>query len=1118
MRAARRLGLCVFLLAVCPLGAADEDKTAKDARRDGIARGKVETVEYDSRTVGGKRKMLIYTPPGYAKDRKYPVLYLLHGIGDDETGWQKKGSAGIILDNLLADKKIVPMIVVMPNGRAAADVTVNTPWDKQFPAFAAFEDDLLKDVIPYVESHYAVQADRAHRALAGLSMGGGQSLNFGLKHLDTFAWVGAFSPAPNTKPAGDLLPDPAGAAKKLRLLWISCGDQDRLMNISKTFESVLTEKKIPHVWHIDSGGHTWPVWKNDLYLLAQKLFRDGPAEKAGEKTPTATPAEALTVMKDFKAELLYSVPKDKRGSWVNMCVDPKGRLIVSDQYGPLYRITPAPLGGSADQTKVEKLDLALGGAHGLLWAFDSLYVMVNETVRLEGVRPKGGLHRVRSHDGGDTFERPEFLHEVQGQGEHGAHAILLAPDGKSLYVVCGDATKMVSPLAGSRVPKLWGEDHLLPRMRDGNGFMANVLGPGGCIYKVSPDGKDWELVSTGYRNQFDAAFNRQGELFTYDADMEWDINTPWYRPTRICLATSGSEFGWRNGAGKWPPYYPDSLPAVVNVGPGSPTGICFGYGTRFPAKYQEALFICDWSYGKLYAIHLTPEGSAYKGELEEFLNGSPLPLTDVVVNPKDGALYFTIGGRRTQSGLYRVTYAGKESTAPSALGNGQESVPQREGTEARALRHRLEALHEKPDPKTVETAWPYLGHEDRYIRFAARVAIEHQDPKTWQERALTEKDPARALGALLALVRATGQDPFHHPRKPGDPVPGTALKAPILEALGRMDWKKLTVPQRLDLLRVYAVLFNRTGWPDRVARARLIQRFDPLFPANGRELNAELGQLLVYLEAPGVAAKLLKLMAEAPTQEEQIEYARSLRALHTGWTPAQRSEYFGWYLKAANFKGGASLRGFLALMKGDAVATLTDKEKQELRPILESKPVASTVPAAGRPRPIVKQWKLDELAPLVEKGLMKRDFDRGRRLFGEASCFACHRFDNEGGAQGPDLTIVSGRFGVRDLLESILDPSKVISDQYSAVVITTSDGKVVTGRIVNYAGDNMSVMTNMLDPNGQARVSAKRVESIEKSKVSMMPAGLLDTFKEDEILDLVAYLLSRGDRNNKMFR
>jgi putative heme-binding domain-containing protein len=203
-------------------------------------------------------------------------------------------------------------------------------------------------------------------------------------------------------------------------------------------------------------------------------------------------------------------------------------------------------------------------------------------------------------------------------------------------------------------------------------------------------------------------------------------------------------------------------------------------------------------------------------------------------------------------------------------------------------------------------------------------------------------------------------------------------------------------------------------------------------------------------------------------------------------------------------------------MKSDAVATLTPKEKEELKPILEAAPSPRTK-VASKSRPFVKKWKIDELAPVVEKGLTKRDFDRGRKLFGEANCFACHRFDNEGGAQAPDLTVLAGRYSVRDLLEKVVDPNKFISDQYAAVIIATTDGKTVTGRIVNYDGDNMSVMTDMLDPNGLVNVNAKNVEAIEKSKVSMMPAGLLDTFKEDEVLDLVAYLLSRGDRKNKMF-
>jgi putative heme-binding domain-containing protein len=371
------------------------------------------------------------------------------------------------------------------------------------------------------------------------------------------------------------------------------------------------------------------------------------------------------------------------------------------------------------------------------------------------------------------------------------------------------------------------------------------------------------------------------------------------------------------------------------------------------------------------------------------------------------------------------------------------------------------------------------------------------------------------LNALLALARAVGQDPFHHPRKLGEPIPGAALQEPLLAALERLDWSKLTDPQRLDLLRVYAVTFNRLGWPDRADRARLIKRFEPLFPTRSTELNAELCQLLVYLEAPAISTKALQMMATAPTQEEQMEYARSLRALETGWTPAQRSEYFSWYLKAANYKGGNSFQGFLRLMKADAVATLTATERDDLRPVLDARPVAPT--AAAKARPTVKNYTVAELTPIVEKGLTGRDFERGRRLFGEAQCFSCHRFDNEGGSSGPDLTLASGRFSVRDLLESIVEPSKVISDQYAATKFTLSDGRFVVGRIVNLHQDTLSVMTDMLNPNGLANVNRRMIVSSELSRISMMPTGLLDTFKEDEVLDLMAYLLSRGDRKNAMF-
>jgi enterochelin esterase-like enzyme len=250
-----------------------------DSPRDGVEKGKVEAVEYESKSLGGaRRKMMVYTPPGYSKEKKYPVLYLLHGGGDDETAWQKKGSADVILDNLLADRKVVPMIVVMPNGFARtvpADDKDKDKGKRRRSDVAAFEKDLLQDVVPHVEKHHAVRADREHRALAGLSMGAGQSLTVGLRNLDRFAWIGAFSGASRRSRAADLVPDPEGAAKKLRLLWLSCGDKDKLaLPGIQALHAFLDEKKVPHVYHIEPGGHDWTVWKNDLYLVAQLLFRD----------------------------------------------------------------------------------------------------------------------------------------------------------------------------------------------------------------------------------------------------------------------------------------------------------------------------------------------------------------------------------------------------------------------------------------------------------------------------------------------------------------------------------------------------------------------------------------------------------------------------------------------------------------------------------------------------------------------------------------------------------------------------------------------------------------------------------------------------------------------------
>jgi enterochelin esterase-like enzyme len=244
-----------------------------DKARDDIAHGKLEMVEYDSKSVGNKRKALVYAPPGYSADTKYPVLYLLHGIGGDEGEWRRGGHPEVLLDNLIADKKAVPMIIVMPNGRAQPDDRPGPNAMATAPAFAKFDQDLLGDLIPFIEAKYSVNKDRESRALAGLSMGGGQSLNFGLGNVDTFTWIGGFSSAPNTRPAADLVPDPEKATKQLKLLYISCGNQDGLIRISQGVHAYLKDKNVPHIWHVDEHAHDFQHWKKALYNFSQLIFK-----------------------------------------------------------------------------------------------------------------------------------------------------------------------------------------------------------------------------------------------------------------------------------------------------------------------------------------------------------------------------------------------------------------------------------------------------------------------------------------------------------------------------------------------------------------------------------------------------------------------------------------------------------------------------------------------------------------------------------------------------------------------------------------------------------------------------------------------------------------------------
>lgn len=784
----------------------------------------------------------------------------------------------------------------------------------------------------------------------------------------------------------------------------------------------------------------------------------------------------VTTVEGFKAEVLYTVPKEE-GSWVSMTFDPKGRILVSPQSGKLLRLTPG------ESVRVERLAVAVGDAQGLLHAFGSLYVTGNG--------PKGtALYRLpETPDGG--FGDPVLLKKWPGgMGEHGPHALLLGPDQK-IYCVIGNHVKVPEGVSERSAHRNYREDLLLPRMWDPNGHAVGCMAPGGYVVRTDAEGKEWEMFCGGFRNQYDAAFSASGELFTYDSDMEWDIGTPWYRPTRIYHLVRGGEYGWRSASGKWPAYYPDNLPMALDVGLGSPTGLVFGTGARFPLKYRRALYACDWAYGKIYAIHLTPDGASYRGAAEVFVQGKPLNVADLEIGP-DGGMYFVTGGRGTQSRLYRVTY-------PGFRGDEGPEAPDR-GAPARALRRRLEEFHGVKSPEAVRVAWPHLNSPDRFVRSAARVAVEHQDLPLWKDRALQETLPQASLTALLALARCG-------PRE---------LLPRVCESLGRLGvpWDKIGEDEKLELYRVYQVAFARMGPPDPALSRQVAERLEKITPAPTAYENRELAQLLIYLKSPAAIGKTLDLIARSETPYEQLHYAFHLRNAKEGWTLDQRKAYFAWFNKAAEYKGGHSFAGFIKNTRTEALAGLTDEERRELDPILR---VGYLAAAQSREKGAhVKSWTMSDLLPDVEK-LRARDFRSGRAAFEKAQCLACHRFGVEGGASGPDITAAASRFARKDILEAILLPSKVVSDQYQNTIFQKQDDDVVVGRVVKDEGGKLHVKLNPLDET--LTVIAKSDVKVQKpSPVSPMPGGLVNTLKKEEVLDLVAFIESGGDPKHAVFR
>lgn len=823
----------------------------------------------------------------------------------------------------------------------------------------------------------------------------------------------------------------------------------------------------------------------------------------------------------------------EEGSWISMAFDPQGRLTVSREDRGLLQMTLAEDRRSV--AKVEPVKLEVDEVRGMVYADGLLYMNANNSLTMFTARPTA--------DG--KFDDLKVVRKFPGKSGHGRNDLALGPDG-SIYSMHGDSVEQpkqdvldrTSPLRESRKLVAAGK----PERREGH------------LVRLSPDRKSWELVCSGLRNPYGVAVHPNGDVLTYDADNEYDMGTPWYRPTRIVQLVSGADYGYRDAGGTWPvevPDHPDVGLPLLDVGRGSPTSVMFGHKLKYPSPYREALYVLDWSYGRVLAVHLDPRGSGYRSALELFLQGQPLNVTDVATGP-DGAMYLITGGRKTESALYRVAYTGANEEVEKSVPTTDDEVHRRASEiyadEQRAIRRKLEAFHGRQDPAALDAALPHLNSADPMIRHAARIAIENQPPASWTKKfqsIMTEYWNPRVgrhdvrLDAALMLLHANCIDAV--------PAVLDYLDVRVFDDLERADLidlgMQLTIVETCELCRAVdpktfaryeAKLAARVPGRSATSFTRLPLP-DPhyVFPRSpGRPLcvspygtNEVLGRRVARLlsefgtfEKNEAAERFFHRIVEpllmSSVQEDKLAGLLALRKLPKGTPTNLKRRYFETLQEGARFVGGQGMSTFLDKLRSEAIATLSDGDKKWLGDVVnEPKLVDEPLPPA---RPLVKKWKVADLYKIYRDGGNQYveqvgDAKRGAEIFRTALCSRCHRSGLNGPAVGPDLTVVARRFSRRDMLESILVPSLAVAEQYRNAEVTTEDGKVHIGRVVSegdFRSAKLKLSTDPLRPSKTVELDKSEIAEYRSLTTSPMPEGLLDSFSPAEIADLLAFLES----------
>jgi putative heme-binding domain-containing protein len=844
----------------------------------------------------------------------------------------------------------------------------------------------------------------------------------------------------------------------------------------------------------------------------------------------ATDPKDFTLLPGFKAELVCSAQPGE-DSWVAMAFDPQGRVTLAKEKKGLLRLsdvgTPARNAQQAGvPAPLEEIESTLLECRGLVYAHGVLYANANNSK---------GLYRLRDADGDGVFEQKEELMHSEGGVGHGRNHIKLGPDGR-IWVAHGNNVLLPSPIAEDSPLKNYANDQVLPNPWDGSMFDGTVELPAGHVVAYDPKTSRIELEAGGLRNPLDIAFNREGELFTFDADMERDVGTSWYMPTRVLHMVPGADFGWRRGTGRFPSWYVDTLPSVVDIGLSSPTGICFGYGAKFPKKYEDALFLLDWSYGRIIAVHMQAKGASYTGTQETFVSGRPLNVTDACVGP-DGALWFVTGGRGTQSGVYRVTWIGPLSPAEDVVASkthsgeragvrgapsadapkmlpspnlspqqavGETGARRGEGSESlRALRRELEMLWPK-DTKEAFTAITHLEHEDLHIRHAARLALERAPTKLWKKEILEESPGWRGILGCLALAR----------------VGESSDRAGIFSRLDSLSFKDLSEEQKLATLRTLSVTLARLGDASTEEQTRLLAWLEPLYPAATREMNQELCRLLIRLGSKQVLAKTLPMLREATASEDLIFYPMHLRYLKEGWSLESKRIVFEALNRAEKHNGASTYFKSISDTRSELAAALSTEEMSKLAEVVHPPKPAALSPHA-MPGHTFRVWKLEDLEPRLAEVGKGRSFEKGKAAAIASQCVFCHTMSTDrslpAGLFGPELVQVSARFGRRDLLDHILNPSKIVDEKFRFVTINRGDGSTVMGSLESEDDERVVLKPNPLSPE-TVEVGKSLIKERSVSEASPMPAGLLNALKAEQILDLLAFIEAGGDAKKPNFQ